>query len=576
MEVDVVVVGSGVGGLTTAVVAAQHGLSVLVLESTPLFGGTAAYSGGGAWIPFNHHMLSMGYQDSREEALEYLRSVLGDFYDERKVAAFLDNAEPMLSYMENNTEVEMIGTRMPDYETERKGWKQGRLVVTKEYDSRLLGSDRKKLRPPRPDTMLFHSMQLSMFDPTHMMKAHKSLRSFVYTSRIFLRYWFERLAYGRGVRVTRGNALVAQLLASAKKSRVELWDSSPAVSLLKGDGGTVIGLIAERKGQREVIRAKRGVVLAGGGFGANDTMRAEFIPHAKDAWNFQPEGCRGESISMGVAAGGSINRGNIANGVWGSVSGHPRIDGSMALSVHAYGDHYAPGSLIVDAATGKRFVNEGCSYQSFGQAMHTQNIQRCWMISEAPAARKYGMGLAKPWPFPIRPWIKKGYIKAADSIPQLAVKIGIDPEALVATVERFNRNAELGIDPDFGKGQDVYSHFCGDQSHKPNPALGPVKSKPFYAVEIRVGALTTLAGLDTNANAQVLASDGRPIGGLYAVGLDGNNIWRGHYPGGGAGIGPTMTFGYSVARQLASARDLESSSDKQRLSPKHRVTGEIG
>lgn len=550
MEVDIVVCGSGAAGLTAAVVAANAGLEVLVVESTPWFGGTTAFSGGGAWLPGHRHMAETGSADSREEVETYLRAVLGDKYDPEIIGAFLDNAPAMVAHMEDSSQVRFVANDVPDYEPEHAGWKAGRMLLTADFDARLLGKLRNRLRPPRRDMGLFHSMQVSMFDPAMFKRFYRSAAAFRYTAARFVRYLADRLHYGRGMRVVNGNALVARLLLSASERGVTLWTEARACELIF-TAGAVTGVEIERNGKSEAVDVRGGVVLATGGFGANPEMRARFIPHADYGWSLQPEGCRGDGIAMGIAAGGAINEGNVANGIWQTTSGYPRADGSMEISIHAFGDRHCPGSLIVDAATGQRFVNEAGNYQRFGQTMHKAGVRYAWMISEAPAARKYGIGLAKPWPFPIRPWLRKNYVVADRTIAGLAGKIGIDSGVLCATVEQFNRNAALGMDPQFQRGADAYSRYNADPDHKPNPSLGPLRTAPFYAVQIRPGELSTLAGLVTNGKAQVLRHDGRPVPGLYAAGLDNNSIWSGHYPGGGCSIGPAMTFGYIAARHIA-------------------------
>jgi predicted oxidoreductase len=173
------------------------------------------------------------------------------------------------------------------------------------------------------------------------------------------------------------------------------------------------------------------------------------------------------------------------------------------------------------------------------------------MISEGPAARRYGIGLAKPWPFPIRPWLKKGYLVKAQTIGEIARKIGVDSQSLQSTIDEFNIHAAIGEDPRFGRGGDDYSRYYGDDTNSVNPSVGPIRTPPFYAVEIRLSDLSTLAGLRTDHEARVLDADGSPIRRLYAVGLDSNSFMRGGYPGGGSSIGPAMTFGFIAANVLA-------------------------
>ena len=551
MEVDVVVVGSGAGGLTAAVVAAKAGLDVVVLESAPVFGGTTAFSGGGVWIPVNHHMKELGVDDSRAEAEAYLKSVLGNFYDAAKIDTYLTNAPRMLDYLERNSEVLLAASTIPDYAPSAPGWKTGRCLLTADYDGTRLGADFDLLRPPIPEMGLFHSLQVSPADAMRLQQWSASLPNMMFAIRRVGVYALNRLRGRRGRHLSNGNALAGRLLKSAIDAGVTLRNNARARQL-EVAGGRVTGVVIERPdGSSETVSARRGVVLASGGFGANAALRGKYVAQAEAGWSLQPESNQGDGIAMGVNAGGTLNEGNAANGIWVPASALKRADGTLAKYPHLFFDRHCPGSIMVDAATGKRFVNESFHYQNFGETVQDKGITRIWMIGDAQAVAKYGMGMAKPAPFSVKPWVRKGYLIEAQTIPELAVRIGLDAAALDKTVADFNRYADAGHDPDFGRGDDYYSAYMGDAGHKPNPALGALRTPPFYALEIRPSDLSTLAGLDTNTEAQVIGRDGNPIDGLYAAGLDNNTIMRGRYPGGGSSIGPAMTFGYIAARHMA-------------------------
>ena len=200
--------------------------------------------------------------------------------------------------------------------------------------------------------------------------------------------------------------------------------------------------------------------------------------------------------------------------------------------------------------TGRRFVNEGSSYQNFVKTMHARRFHTVYLIAGRAFLRSYGIGLARPAPFSERPYVDAGYLIEAPTLAALATKIGADPAVLELTVRYFNTHAAQGTDPDFGRGADPHTQFRGDATHKPNPSLGPIGDGPYYALALHPGDLSTVMGLNTNAHAQVLDRDGRVIPGLYAAGLDMNSVMRGLYPGGGSSIGPAMTFGYIAARHM--------------------------
>lgn len=552
MEADCVVVGSGAAGLTAAVTAAKAGLTVVVLEATPYFGGTTAFSGGGVWIPANHHQGELGVSDSREQAIAYLKAVLGNFYDAEKIETYLDTAPQMLRFMEDNSEVLLTASTMPDYAPGSAGWNTGRCLLTADYDGRRLGRDLELLRPPIPEMGLFHSMQVSPADAYRLQHWTSSVSEAIWSLKRLGRYALDRLRRRRGTHLANGNALAGQLLKSARDAGVTLINNARARSLVVEDG-VVRGVVFERSGREETAHAARGVVLASGGFGADEQLRRKFQPQAAAGWSLQPEGSRGDGIGMGVAVGGTLNEGNAANGIWVPASAMPRPDGSLAIFPSLAFDRHCPGSIMVDARNGQRFVDESFHYQNFGETTLQQGITRIWQINDAESLGKYGLGMVKPRPFSPKPWVRKGYIKEAPTIAALAAMIGVDPAALEKTVTDFNRYADAGHDPDFGRGDNAYSAYMGDATHRPNPALGALRKGPFYALEIRPSSLSTLAGLDTNASAQVVGPTGNIIPGLYAAGLDNNTIMRGRYPGGGSSLGPAMTFGFIAARHIAGA-----------------------
>ena len=553
MDCDVLVIGSGAGGLTAAITAAKSGLKVTLLEATPVFGGTTAFSGGGVWIPANHHQPELGVTDTAAEAEAYLKAVLGNYYDSARIGAFIEAAPAMLRFLEAETEVLLTASTVPDYAPGEPGWKTGRCLLTADYDGRKLGSWFAKLRRPIPEMGLFASMQLSPMDAYMMANWNKSLAGFTVTARRMLGYAADRLSGRRGSVLANGNALAGRLLKSAVDAGVTLLEERRARSLITTDG-TVTGVVAEHRGGEERYSARLGVILASGGFGANDAMRKQYLPQSEAGWSLMAEGSQGDGITMGVAVGGNLNSENHGNGIWVPASAFRRADGSLARFPSLFFDRHCPGSILVDARTGKRFVNESGPYQSFGETAYRAGVTKIWQINDLTAVKKYGMGMVKPAPFPIGPWVKKGYVVEAGSIRELAAKIGLDPAALEKTVLDFNGYADAGKDPDFQRGDDYYSAYMGDAAHGPNPALGALRGAPFYALEIRPSDLSTLVGLDTNEHAQVVTRDGAAIPGLYAAGVDSNNIMRGRYPGGGSSLGPAMTFGYLAARHLAAQR----------------------
>lgn len=547
-EFDVIVIGGGAAGLSAAITAGKLGLSVVVVEKTPYFGGTTAYSGGAPWVPCNHLMGQLGYKDSREDAEKYLRAVLGEYYDPDRINAYLDNAPAALKFLETEGVVQFKAAPMPDYEVQ-PGANVSRTLLTQEYDARLLGEHLSLLRPPLPQLVLFGSMQIEGGDIHLVRKVFRTWAGFKHTTRLFTKFVISRLLNGRGVRLTAGNALAARLIRSAIDAGATLWNNAPAVELIKEDGA-VRGVVVQRDGQTVRLKARRGVLLASGGFGANDEMRSRHVPMPEHHLSLVPEGNVGDGIRMGTAVGGVFNQGNVGNCIWTPVSAMRMPDGTLVKYPHIFIDRSMPGCIAVDTA-GRRFVSEAASYQNFIRTMHRLGLTRAHLVVDRAFVRSYGLGLVRPSPFSERPYVDNGYLIEAPTLADLARKIGADPATLEETVKRFNANAEKGVDPDFGRGSDPHTIFRGDATHKPNPSLGPVGQGPYYAIVIQPGDLSTVVGLDTNGRAQVLDSSGQVIPGLYAAGVDMNSIMRGLYPGGGSSIGPALTFGYVAARHMA-------------------------
>jgi succinate dehydrogenase/fumarate reductase flavoprotein subunit len=552
IETDVVVIGSGAAGLTAAITARQLGLEALVVEKTAFFGGTTAYSGGAPWIPCNHVMKQIGLDDSRAAAETYLHAVLGEAYDDDLVSSYLDNAPAMLTFLEQYSDVRFKPFPLPDYESGLPGAARSRSLLTKEFDGRLLGERLADLRMPLPQLMLFGSMQVEGADIHPMRHALKTWAGFKHTAKVMRRFVLDKVRHGRGTRIVNGNALAARLFHSAIQAGVTLWKNTPARELIVDDKGAVRGVVVERDGQRIEVKARLGVLLATGGYGASEQLRAKYIPFAEHHYSLQPEGNVGDGVALGLQAGAVHDPKHAGDCIWTPVSVLRKPDGSVVKYPHIFIDRAMPGCIAV-GPDGKRFVNEGTSYQTFVGTMHDLGITKAHLLADRAFLRNYGLGLARPAPFSPAALIQAGYLFEAPTLSELARRIGVDPAQLEATVHQFNQGAQRGEDPAFGKGVDAHSKFRGDQTHQPNPGVAPIGDGPYYAVAIHPGDLSTVGGLETNGRAQVLDANRHPIPGLYAAGLDMNSMMRGRYPGGGSSIGPAMTFGYVAARQMARA-----------------------
>ncbi|MCA6105996.1 FAD-dependent oxidoreductase [Bradyrhizobium cenepequi] len=555
-ECDVLVAGSGAAGMSAAITARSRGLDVLIVEKESRFGGTTARSGGWLWIPGTSLARAYGIEETPDQARTYLRHEAGNNYDAARVDAFLSAGPEAVDFFTTRTAVRFdMPLVFPDYHAEAPGGAQGgRSMVTRPFDGRELGEHIKTLGMPLPELTVFGMMLGSGKEIIHFMRATKSLTSAVYVAKRLSRHLMDVLRYGRGMTLTNGNALAGRLRKSALDLNIPMWLSSP-VSELTVENGAVTGALVTRDGRDVRVRARRGVVLACGGFPHDVARRKKMFPHAPtgaEHYSPGPTGNTGDGLRLAETAGGRIER--LPNAAaWVPVSLTKRKDGSSGVMPH-FIDRAKPGVIAV-MRDGKRFANEGNSYHDFVQAMmkaaKPNEEIAAFLICDHKTLRKYGLGCVPPLPMPIGHHLRTGYLMRGDTLEALAAQAGIDASGLVATVAQFNASAALGHDAAFGKGSKAYNRYQGDALHGPNPCVAPVARGPFYAVKMVIGDLGTYAGIVTDANARALDAEGRVIPGLYAAGNDMASIMGGNYPGAGITLGPALTFGYVAGRHLA-------------------------
>jgi succinate dehydrogenase/fumarate reductase flavoprotein subunit len=554
---DVLVIGSGAGGLSTAIVAKKGGLDVLVIEKEEFFGGTTAFSGGVLWIPGNPHARKAGIADTREAAVTYLRNETGNYFSEKAIDAFLDEGPRMLEYFERETDAKFVLSGYPDYHPDVDGGVSiGRSVTAAPFDARQLGDEIKRLRPPL-STITFIGMMFnsSNEDLKHFFRATRSLKSAAYVARRLVSHFKDLALYRRGVQVTSGNALAARLAKTTFDLKIPLLTKTAAVRLMIEDGTVRGALVSDSEGEYQVS-ARRAVVLACGGFPHDAARISRAYPHVARGGQHlspSPSGNTGDGVKMAEQAGGTCDIRFPSAAAWMPVSKVPTGNGEFGLFPHLV-DRYKPGVIAVNRR-GKRFTNESNSYHDTGAAMIADNEAEketvAWLICDRATIRKYGLGYAKPAPVPIGTYIRSGYLLTAPTLHGLAEVADIDADALEQTVHAYNRDAVRGEDRAFGRGSTAFNRFLGDPENKPNPNVAPVGKGPYYALKLFMGDLGTFDGLTTDTVGRVLGVGAKPIPGLYAVGNDRASIMGGNYPGAGITLGPIMTFGYITGRHLA-------------------------
>jgi len=512
------------------------------------------------WVPRNPVSQADGIVEDPALPRTYLRHELGDNYDAAKVEAFLDAGPQMVEFFQEHTELQFVsGSWIADIHGNTPGaGAGGRSVAPQPFNGRRLGEALlRKARRQKYETSLFGMGIMAGRDLYNFMHATRSLAAFLYASGRIARHALDVALYGRGLQFVNGTALIARLMKSADDLGVQLWVSSPAIGLLS-DEGVVRGAVIETPDGKVTVRAGRGVVLATGGFPHDIARRRELFPRTptgKEHWALPPESVAGDGLRVGEAVGGQLDRSLASPVAWCPVSIVPYRSGRTGLYPHII-DRGKPGVIGV-LADGRRFVNEANGYHDYVSAMVKaappgQEVAS-WLICDHAFQRRYPFGMSKPFPMPVWPYVRSGYLKRARTVDELAAACGIDPRGLAATIAEYNRHAHIGEDPAFGRGTTPFNRGSGDSDHKPNPCVAPIDKPPFYAIKVLPGSFGTFAGLKTDAFARVLNGDGTPIEGLYAAGNDQASVMGGHYPSGGINLGPAMTFGFVAGRHAAGA-----------------------
>lgn len=532
---DVVVVGSGGAGFATALGAADEGLSVLMLEATDQWGGSTAMSGGGMWLPNNPLMQREGAGDSRDEALSYMEATIGDegraTSRERK-EAFVDGVADFVTTAEKYGMQFARAGDYPDYYPELPGGKIGRAIEVGPFDAKQIGDWWASCRALMP-------LPLKTDDVWLLGRAWSTPGGFVRGARFAFRA-LGGIARGKRL-VGIGAGLASSFLnVVVQKQGTPLWLNAPLEDLIV-DGVRVVGVRVRRAGRSVTVRANRGVMLAGGGFDHNTEWRQKY--HGIDGNPSGNPGNLGRPIDIAQRVGAALEL--MDDAWWGaSVAATPGTDPGFLV-----GERSFPYSIMVDAH-GDRFANESESYVDLGHRMLEHDKDGpYWLIGDARHARRYLRSYALD-PRNNRAMRAAGIMAKAKPIGELAVKLGMDPTRLQATVDRFNGFARAGVDGDFGRGNSAYDRYYGDPTVRPNPCLGPLEKGPFTAVKVVIGDLGTKGGVVTDVDARALRADGSVIEGLYAAGNNSASVMGRTYPGPGSTIGPAAVFGMRAARHL--------------------------
>ncbi len=546
--IDLLVVGSGTG-MAAALAAHELGLTVLVVEKSSYVGGSTARSGGALWLPASPVLRESGANDTEERAAAYLDSVVAGSASQQRSAGFLAHVSAMVEMLRRTTPLRLFWARdYSDYHPEEPGGSAaGRTCECRPLDTSILGEYRTRLQPGILEAGV--SIPTTGADYRWMNLVARVPRKGVPT-------FGKRLAQGFGGRLVGrryaagGQGLMAGLFAGVLRAGIPVWTDTTLLRL-DGDGDRVSGAVVDHGGREVTITARRGVVLATGGFDHSMDMR----------WKFQSESL-GANLSLGaksntgegIRAAQELGAGiALMDQAWWFPAVAPLPGKAPAVML---AERSLPGCLIVNQR-GHRFTNESADYMSFGQRLlelerSGNPVDAMWIVFDQQYRNSYVFGaqLFPRMPIP-RTWYDAGIAVRADGLAELGARMGVPVSQFTRTMTRFNEMAAAGEDPDFGRGRSAYDRYYGDPTIKPNPNLRPLVKGPFYAVKTVLSDLGTCGGLKADERARVLREDGVAIAGLYAIGNTAANAFGTTYPGAGATIAQGLVYGYIAARDAA-------------------------
>lgn len=556
-EVDVLVIGSGGGGMSAALAARDAGLDTLIVEKAQYFGGSTVLSGGSIWMPNAPVIVERGVTVTTDSVVDYLRAISDGAVAEPRLRRFAEEGPKMLAFLEGTSPHLVFEWRpdYPDYHPDAPGGSAtGRSVEAMHFDRRKLGDLDPFMREPTlrtPRGMWIRSNDLHTF-----LGLRRSWRGKLMLVRLLVRL---ARSWITGARiVTRGEALIGRLRLALRDAGVPLWLGSPMLALIRNENGRVTGAEIERDGAALRVRARGGVIVASGGFDHNADMRKEHQPLVTEDWSMGVAEDTGDGVVAAVDLGAAT--GMLDDAWW--MPAVPWGNGKLGLLLF---ERQLPGQFVVNG-DGRRYTNEAAPYTDFvhdmlaGQESGVQHIPS-WLIIDERSWRTslFAGHLPLPWvpkaQVPLgrklpASWMQSGSVQTARSWDELAAKIGVPAPNLRSTVERFNRFANAGRDEDFHRGESAYDNYYGDP-RLPNPNLRPIERGPYYAFKVVPSDLGTKGGVLTDENARVLDGSGAPIVGLYATGNTTSALTGRGYSGPGGTISPAMTFGYVAASHIA-------------------------
>lgn len=533
--------------MAAALAADELGLSTLIVEKTEYVGGSMSLSGGAFWIPDNPVLRAEGAGDSIDRAEQYLRTIVADSAGEERWSSYLQHGPATVELLQRATPLQFMWSRgYSDYHAEQPGGSAvGRTCESKPFDLSVLGTHRDRLRPTGLSAPL--PMPLTGVD-YRLLNLLTSIPARAFPRAV------RRVAQGVGGKVAGreytagGQALAGGLYAGVLDKHIPVWRNTQLVRVTSDDERVNGVVLARGDGEEVTVTARRGVVLAAGGFDHNMAKRHEYQSAALGEWTMGAPGNTGDAIDVARQVGAATD---LLDQAWWFPAVAPLPDKKPKVML---AERSLPGSFIVDSA-GRRFIDESADYMTFGQRVLAREragdpVGQMWIVFDQEYRNSYVFA-GELFPRMAIPdsWFSAGIAHSAETLPELATKTGLPK--LADTTERFNTLAAAGTDDDFRRGTTPYGRYYGDPTQSPNPTLRPLRKAPFYAVKMVLSDLGTCGGIATDEFGQALSTDGSVIDGLYAAGNTAANAFGDRYPGAGATIGQGLVFGY-IAAQHAS------------------------
>ena len=563
-EYDLVIVGSGGGSMAAALVAHKLGKSVVILEKMDKVGGSTSFSGGVWWIPNNPLLAEAGIKDSFEKARDYFDAVVtyeGPAVTAERRDAYLKAGPKMIEFLRaSGMKMRRPADDWPDYyDTLPGGLPQGRSIMAEPLDMHSLGpwEDRLAMHPAMAQLPMGPDEFPTLFTMKRTGAGKRKAAKFGF---LMLK---DKLM--RRQTVCNGAAIQGRMLQIALARAISIHPDTPVESFLV-ESGRVAGVVAQHAGKTLTIRARDGVIVNVGGFSHNKKLREEVTDGpTSDEWTNANPGDTGEVVQAMMTLGAATDCLDTAwwvptsrnvNGQW--PEGAVWKDGRILPFMHHL-DLSLPHLMMVDRE-GRRFADESGAYMEVGERMYRRHRERgscfpAWTIFDQRNRDRYPWGSAPPGKTP-KQWLESGYMKKADTLEHLAGLCGIDPAGLAVEVARFNGFCASGVDEDFARGSRAFDRSHGDPTVRPNPNLGAIDQGPFYAVAMYPGDVGTAGGVVTDEYARVVKEDGSTILGLYAVGNSAASLFGRCYPGAGASIGASFTFGFVAAHHALGSNEL--------------------